>query len=401
MSRSIAARPPQLVNIRFGREDALRDCAAELRQNPNLQELLPLVTCERHELFAIVRENSIGPDLQVSFTGPDAALRLFQIAAGVLSAIPGERSIAQQLTTQLRQACRSGEAGTLLSALVRRACSAGEKLRERVERETPVLELPELVAQFISDRLRDGADRPITLLGSGELGRGIATSLASRGPAPTRWATRSLRPESPATCSIEHALAALERDAILITALGGDEPIPLPNERHDLFTIDLGSPRNLEHADVTMTDIVEVSRAQLEAQRIGVERAAHRLPARAEAALAETLCPRMTGINRSIAQFREAIVERELIRMEPILKKLSGEDAEKLRKSIQHTAARTAHPMHEYANALGRQGRADEAQCMIDHLLGTRIGWGEARRVGDGATEGQSDEGVEYVGERY
>ncbi|TVQ55086.1 MAG: hypothetical protein EA377_04110 [Phycisphaerales bacterium] len=385
MNRSIAATPPQLVNIRLESEDALREYTVELRQSPNLQELLPLVTCERYELFAIVREDSIGSGLKLSCTGPDAALRLFQIAAGVLSAIPGERSVAQQLATQLRQASRSGQAGAILSALVRRACSAGDRLRERVERETPILELPDLVADFIADRFKESAGRPIslpislpiTLLGSGELGRGIATSLVSRGLTLTRWATRSLRPESPATCSIEHALAALEHDAILITALGGNEPILLPNDRRDVFTIDLGSPRNLERADRTMAGLVEASSARIAAQRAGVERAAHRLPARAEAALAETLCPRMTGINRSIAQFREAIVERELMRMQPILNKLPAEDAEKLRKSIQHTAARTAHPMHEYANALGRQGRADEAQCMIDHLLGTRIGWGE------------------------
>ena len=377
MKRSIAETPPQLVNIRFGSEDALRESTAELRRNPNLKELFPLITCERYELFAVARENSPGSGLKRSCTGLDAALRLFQIAAGVLSAIPGERSIARQLTTQLRRARRSGEAGAILSALVRRAGSAGDRLRERVERETPILELSDLVADFISDQFNENTGRPITLLGSGELGRGIATSLASRGLTPVRWATRSLRPESPATCSIEHALAALEDDAILISALAGNEPIPLPKSRPDLFTIDLGSPRNLERADETMAGLVEASSARIEAQRAGVERAAHRLPARAEAALAETLCPRMTGINRSIARFREAIVERELIRMEPILKKLSGEDAEKLRKSIQHTAARTAHPMHEYANALGRQGRAGEAQCMIDHLLGTRIGWGD------------------------
>jgi glutamyl-tRNA reductase len=170
-------------------------------------------------------------------------------------------------------------------------------------------------------------------------------------------------------------LSQLHEHSILIVALGeGASPIHTDALPAHVTTIDLSVPQVVESATMTLREVVDRSRGMLQPQRDAVERASHRLKARAEAALAETLCPAMKAINESIAHFRQAIIDAEYRRLASSFEKMPAEEAQHMRRSIRHTAARCVHPIHEYVNALGRQSRVDEARTVVDHLLGTRVG---------------------------
>lgn len=394
---------PRLYCVQMHDPSAIDVLLEELRCDSTVREALPLCTCQRCEIVLLASDEL--PELknmtQIAVDG-DAAERLFAIASGALSDIPGERAVAEQLRRQLRAALKTGHAGTNLAKLARRALSASEELRERVEQETPILEVADLIVKHVAD------DSRITLLGGGMVGHSIHAALERAELTPTIWATRNPQgatgsplaatradaqhtpKESTAspdktsrgtrpTHTIHEALTSLNETDILITALGQlESPLdasPLPVH---VTTIDLGVPANLSRPTWTYQSIIKQHDSLLEAQRGRVERAAHRLRAKAEAALAETLCPTMTEINGSIAQFRQAIIDAEMKRLAPTFDSLPEREADELRRSIRHTAARCVHPLHEYVNTLGRQGRAEDAALVVDHLLGSRVGWSES-----------------------
>jgi hypothetical protein len=211
MSRAV----PGCLNWSFRSREALDAAVKALIENPHVKELLPIRTCQRHELFALVLGDYLQSITEADSTcdGSDAATRLFAIAGGVLSDLPGERAVAEQVRNQLRLALKRRQAGSVLAKLARRALRSGEKLRDRVIETTPILELADLVTQFISGSSSRGLQPAgITLLGAGRVGKSLHAALQQRGLTIDCWATRHPRAvASGPNCSIEHALESTAR----------------------------------------------------------------------------------------------------------------------------------------------------------------------------------------------
>jgi len=367
----------KLVSWSFPDAASLSAASSEIAAHKSVKEWLPIRTCQRWELFALVQND--GPmafnRVMHQCDGSDAATRLFAITAGALSEIPGEQAVAEQVRRQVRLALKRRQAGTVLAKLARRAMASGEQLRDRVRETTEILELPSLVANIVRKTAGVGG-RGVVLLGAGAVGRSIQRSLMQAGIPITAWGTRRPRERAEGPfLSIESALNCGAENDIVIAALGEGATLSGSNALlRGAIVIDVSVPAVVDCPTLTVWDVIERSREALAPQREAVERAAHRLQTRAEAALAETLCRDMTAVNEAIARFRSAIVDAEYRRLAPTFERLPADDAERLQRSIRHTAARCVHPIHEYVNALARQGRADEARTVVDHLLGTRIG---------------------------
>lgn len=333
-------------------------------------EAILLCTCLRRELyvlgqFAPPRGQSIAED-------EDAALRLFQIASGVLSVMPGEGAVSQQIRAALRAARRSHAIGARLAKLVKAALAAGEQLRARVREQCPIHELGDLVATTVAAR---GSEKGrIALFGAGHAAVEIGRALHARGLSVDVWATRT--PRRAGQVGLPQGIAMLPEHDIVVTALG-DAPnvINADHCRPGALLIDLGVPGNIAGPALTMHDLAALQREMLEPQQSAVERSAHRLPALAASAFAQMVSPEIAGVGASIQRFREAIVVAEFERLESLLASMEPTAAETVRRAIRHTAARCTHPLHEYVNQLGRQGRSGDAATMVDHLLGSRVGW--------------------------
>ncbi len=319
-----------------------------------------LSTCLRNEIFVLGGQVSLGGRCIAS--GTDAAERLFAICAGMLSNIPGEQAVADQVRRALRAAQRRSQASARLSKLVRSALRVGADLRARVRESTPILELPDVILCEISDLNRRSE---VLIVGRGRLSTTI-------------W-DRFIQ------CGFESVRQVPFADlAELLQAETFDLVIGATSTRHDSMpctvratqkVLDVSCPPVLVNADLKLDGLVERHERMLLPQRETLARVAHRIPALADAALAEAVSPGISHQALAIGKFKAEVIAAELSRLTPILSQLPSHEAEKIRRAIRHTAARCVHPIHEYVNQLGRQARADEAQDVVDHLLGSRVGY--------------------------
>jgi glutamyl-tRNA reductase len=152
---------------------------------------LGLVTCHRVELFASLRReddprawlrDATGDadegGMVVVRTDSDAVTHLFRVAAGLDSAIPGERQILGQL--RRAYADRGSALPSLLAAAVERALHQGRLLRAA----TPLGSVTRSVGSLAVDELLRELPEPdvatVLVIGAGEMGKLASRALSRR-----------------------------------------------------------------------------------------------------------------------------------------------------------------------------------------------------------------------------
>lgn len=171
-------------------------------------ECVIISTCNRLEIYALL-EPDRSPTALLSVLAPDdadelrpytysqvgsAAVRhLFRVTAGLESLVLGEVQILGQTQRAWQAAHQQGVAGPVLSQLFHRAVALGK----RVHNETPISRQPASVSyaavvlarQVLGSNL---ADRQALVIGTGEVGEGVARCLHDYGVRPTVVAHRQL-----------------------------------------------------------------------------------------------------------------------------------------------------------------------------------------------------------------
>jgi glutamyl-tRNA reductase len=154
--------------------------------------VLALVTCHRVELFAALAPGA-DPRLRLAEltgrsevaravtirTGRDAVRHVFRVAAGLDSAIPGER----QILGQLRRAYGDGrETGfhPLVSAVVERALHLGRLLRSTTPLGSVTRSIGSLAVDELLRHVADPANATVLVVGAGEVGKLASRALARR-----------------------------------------------------------------------------------------------------------------------------------------------------------------------------------------------------------------------------
>ena len=181
-------------------EDALSKTLGLLRDRPNLSEVVVLSTCLRTEIYAVVERFHEGVgDLQefiASTAGvsldsmaeyftllyDDAvALHLFEVAAGLRSAVLGETEVLGQVRRAIERAEAEKAAGPVLSGLFRRAIQTGRKARTSTAIARGATSLSHVAVDVAAARLGGslGAKR-VLVVGAGEMGEGVVDGLAKR-----------------------------------------------------------------------------------------------------------------------------------------------------------------------------------------------------------------------------
>jgi glutamyl-tRNA reductase len=123
---TVAPRLTSYVFMHSAQLERAIDAFVRFSDDEDSIEFVPVQTCQRKELFVLARAQVPHPgDALRAFEGADAALRLFQVVAGVLSDIPGERAVALQVRRSIRDALRNRQAGMSLAKLFRSALRAG------------------------------------------------------------------------------------------------------------------------------------------------------------------------------------------------------------------------------------------------------------------------------------
>jgi len=174
--------------------------ANSVTKNDDVYESVVLSTCLRTEIYAVTSQfhdtidafadimtHATGIDrdlldqyLEVRFD--DNALQyLFEVTAGLRSAVPGETEVLGQVRRALNNAIKQGTAGPILRSLFQHAIAVGREVRLSTAIAQGTTSFAHIAAELIANRLQNDLSKSkIVIIGAGEMGEGVATVLANK-----------------------------------------------------------------------------------------------------------------------------------------------------------------------------------------------------------------------------
>lgn len=169
----------------------------ELVAGDNVTEAVFLSTCLRTEVYAVIERfhgaidevtavlsaetgvaaEEFADQLTVHFDRGVAA-RLFSVAGGLASAVPGEHEVLGQVRRALERAEEERTAGSELTELFRRAITAGRRVRHETTIARGTVSFAQATVDLAAAELgAELAGAPVVVLGAGQLASGVARSL--------------------------------------------------------------------------------------------------------------------------------------------------------------------------------------------------------------------------------
>ena len=222
--------------LAFSRQQ-VRSLLLWLRQQPGVDGCVLLSTCNRTELYlsgeaetpwrllcrgAGVPEAELEPYF-VTRAGADAARHLMEVACGLHSQILGENQIITQVRTAMELAQEEKTADPVLSALFRRAVTAGKRARTEVCVTRGVPSMGTRCRDVLRQELGDLEGKKIVVIGNGQMGR-LAAELLQEAGARVQVTLRTYRhgqtvvPAGCASVPYEERFSAMEGVDALVSA---------------------------------------------------------------------------------------------------------------------------------------------------------------------------------------
>lgn len=374
-------------------EETLSKVLATLRDRSNLSEVVVLSTCLRTEVYAVVERFHEGiADLQefiaelagttpaalaehvtVLFDG-DVTVHLFEVAAGLRSALLGETEVLGQVRRAAERAEEEKAAGPVLSGLFRHAVAAGRRVRATTSIARGSTSLSHVAVELAASRLGGSLQSSnVVVVGAGEMAQGVVRALRAGGAREVVVANRtaSRAAELAAVTDGEGVdLGALPRvlsdadvvfvstgasehllDAEMLEGTSRADGVRTGGTARPRLVVDMGMPRNVDPAvgslsGVTLLDIEDLNaraelavagrREQLEAARRIVYHEVERYRADERARGA---APVISAMRRRL----EDLVEAELERHGPRLAHLGEREREELESLVRDVVSKVAH----------------------------------------------------------
>jgi glutamyl-tRNA reductase len=247
----------------------------------NIREAVVLATCGRTEVY-VVAERFHGAYADVTeflatlggmpvdelqpflFAQHDdaAARHLFEVAAGLDSAVLGESEILGQVRSAWHVAVQHGGARTSLDLVFRHALRAGKRARTETAIGRGTTSISHAAVEMALDRIGPLTGRRVLVLGAGDMGAGVATSLRAAGAehivvinrTPARGADLADRVGG-TIAGFDQLAIALHDASVVVTCAAAPEPIitaALVGHRRDpLLIVDIAVPRNVDRGVAT------------------------------------------------------------------------------------------------------------------------------------------------------
>ncbi|MEO6653598.1 MAG: glutamyl-tRNA reductase [Ilumatobacteraceae bacterium] len=263
----------------------------------NVREVVVLSTCMRTEIYAVAEKfhgayadirnflcdlGNITPDELHPYLYSEhdeaAVTHLFEVAAGLDSAVIGEGEILGQLRTAWETAQREGGARTTLNLLFRHAVGVGKRARTETAISRGTASVSHAAVEMAVEHHGDIAGRKVALVGAGAMGEGIAVALHGAGVGgvmvvnrtPERGEALAARIDGVAL-GMDRLRDALEACDVVLTSTGSGEPVitrelveSIDRDGRPLLFVDIAVPRDVsprvgELADVTVLDLEDLS----------------------------------------------------------------------------------------------------------------------------------------------
>ena len=276
-------------------EGAAEKLVRELTEHEAIGEAVALSTCNRTELYLLVRDPveaesavlaalarraGIRPtellDGIYSLRNCDAARHLYRVASGLESMIVGEAEVQGQVKRAYEAALAARTTGPMTNKLFRAALATGKRVRTETAISVGRASVASVAVDAARDALGDLAARHVLILGAGETAELTARALHDQGVT-TMFVANRRRDRAIALAqrfggtsgAIDTLPTELVRADIVIsstssphTLIGAEELAHVVGERHGrpLLLIDLAVPRDIEHdcaelPGVTLLDI--------------------------------------------------------------------------------------------------------------------------------------------------
>ena len=371
-------------------EQSLEASLLRLRSDEQVLEASILSTCNRLEIYTLLRHPDDGIEAVGSFLtqvsglsleelGPhlftyhheEAVAHLLRVAAGLDSLVLGEGQILSQVKKMVRLGQEYRSVGPILNRLLNQAVSTGKRVRTETNLGTGAVSISSAAVELAQlkvgqarglDELVSLEHQQVAVVGAGRMARLLLQHLQSKGCRGLVLLNRTVAraealaadfPELPVQCrpltDLDHCLSTC---SLVFTSTAAEEPVITAsrlehlNRRSSLMLIDIGVPRNIS-SDVSqlagvesfdVDDLQEVVARNQEARR--------EMAAEAEGLLREEsrlflewwdgleAVPLVNKLRLQLEEIREQELQKALSRMGPDLSARERKVVEALSKGI-------------------------------------------------------------------
>jgi glutamyl-tRNA reductase len=371
-------------------EQTMEASLQQLRHDDQVLEASILSTCNRLEIYALLRHpeqgiHAVGTFLSqhsglpieqltphlFTFHHDEAVGHLLRVAAGLDSLVLGEGQILSQVKKMVRLGQEHRSVGPILNRLLNQAVSTGKRVRTEtnlgsgaVSISSAAVELAQLkVGQNRGlDELVSLDQEQVAVVGAGRMARLLLQHLQSKGCRGVVLLNRTLSkaellaadcPALPVQCrpldDLDHCLSTC---SLVFTSTAADEPIITAerldalNRRSSLMLIDIGVPRNIAADCASLQGVQAFDVDDLQEVVTRNQEARREIAAEAEGMLAEEArlflewwdgleaVPVVNRLRRHLEDIREQELQKALSRMGPDLSARERKVVEALSKGI-------------------------------------------------------------------
>jgi glutamyl-tRNA reductase len=296
-----------LERVTIGGDD-LPKAVTRLTQRDNIREAVALSTCNRTEIYVVaelfhgaygdVRDffcelgelgvDELTPHLYSQHDSA-AVTHLFEVAAGLDSAVLGESEILGQVRSAWAVAQQEGAARSTLNLLFRLALETGKRARSETAIGRGTASVSHAAVEMMTDVVGPLAGRRVLVVGAGSMGEGVAVALNKSGGTDIVVANRSPERGDALAQRVGGTAVGLDRlgdavrtaDVVVVGTGAGESMLTealirdaRAGSEQPLHIIDIGVPRDVEP---TVNDLEGVTVLDLDDLRDWADRGlAHR-----------------------------------------------------------------------------------------------------------------------------
>lgn len=257
---------------------------------PHVEEVGIMSTCNRLEIYAVVKETEQGvkeisqflaeighiplPQLRrhlFILLHQDAIRHLMRVSAGLESLVLGEGQILAQVRNTHKLATKYQGMNRLLDRLFKQAISAGKRVRTETNIGTGAVSISSAAVELVDMKIDDLSSQKVSIIGAGKMSRLLVQHLSSKGVSNIAIVNRSvsrsqeLAKQFPQVNlqlhTLEDMMMIVSQSDIVFTSTGATQPIldkkNLSNIEvsQSIMLVDISVPRNVS-SDVTDLDFI-------------------------------------------------------------------------------------------------------------------------------------------------
>lgn len=389
-------------------EERMGEALSEVQGLPSIRENLILSTCNRVEIYAVVRGHEEAfrdlkdflsrfhriplADFEGSlyrYTGTEAVRHVFRVASSLDSMVVGEPQILGQIKEAYEVATRWKTSGLILHRLLHKAFHVAKRVRSETKIASSAVSISSVAVDLAKKIFETLEQKTVLLIGAGEMAELAAQHLVSGGAEKVLVTNRTY--ERALTLAerfhgealpFDHIHTGLRRTDIVISATNAPEYVLLHDlvarvmkerKQRPLFLIDIADPRDI---DPRVDDLENVYLYNIDhLQRIANENMKDREKeaAKAEALVSEEVARfvswyRSLDVTPTIVALRkkfEEIRQRELRKVLALHPQLSPEERASLEAM---TTAIINKILHEPISLLKQTNGNETTDLYVDAL---------------------------------